>query len=115
MTGNLRVSVSVGPSHALVAVAGECDITTAPQLLDTLSTQIAGAERLVVVDLSDLRYLDLAGIHALLAARDTLARHGRSLALASPRRHVARMLELTQACRLIPTHQDVAEALARDR
>jgi anti-sigma B factor antagonist len=115
MTGNLRVSLSVGTAHALVAVAGECDITTAPQLLDTLSTQIAGAERLVVVDLSDLRYLDLAGIRALLAARNALARHGRSLALAAPQRPVARMLELTRAGHLIPTYRNVAEALAPDR
>jgi hypothetical protein len=69
MTGNLSVSVSAGPAPALVTLVGECDITTAPQLLDALSTQIAGDGRLVVVNLSALTFLDAAGLHALLDAR----------------------------------------------
>jgi hypothetical protein len=42
MTGDLRISVSLGPSYALIKVAGECDITTAPQLRDALSTNTRG-------------------------------------------------------------------------
>jgi anti-sigma B factor antagonist len=115
MTGDLTVSVSAGPSCALVTVAGECDITTAPLLLAALSTRIAGGGGLVVVDLSALRYLDAAGIHALLAARSALASRGRSLALASPQRIVSRMLELTRASHVIPVYRNVAEALDHDR
>ena len=111
MTAILSISVSAGPSHALLAMAGECDIRTVQQLLDALAAQIAGDRRLVIVDLSALSYLDLAGTHALLAARTALAGHGRPLVLASPQRIVSRMLDLTRAANLIPVYQEVAQAL----
>jgi anti-sigma B factor antagonist len=115
MTGDLRISVSLGPSYALIKVAGECDITTAPQLRDALSTNIAGDKPLVVIDLSGLSYLDAAGVHMLLDARNVLASRGRFLTLASPQRIVLRMLDLTRAAQLIPTYRSVTEALAPDR
>ncbi len=115
MTGTLSFSVSAWPSHALVTVAGECDITTAPQLLDALC-QLAEADvGLVLVDLSALRHLDAAGIRALLNARGALAGRGKSLALTAPRRIVSRMLELTHTGDLVPVYASVAAALAADQ
>jgi anti-sigma B factor antagonist len=114
MTGILTISVTSGPAHALLTLTGECDIRTTPQLLDALAALVAGDKRLVLVDLSALSYLDVAGTRALLAARTALADHGRSLALAAPQPIVSRMLELTRASHLIPVYQDVAEALAPD-
>jgi anti-sigma B factor antagonist len=111
VTAILSISVSAGPAHTLLRVAGECDITTAPQLLEAFLTQRAAAGRLVVVDLSALSYLDVAGTRALLTASTALAGPGRSLAVAAPQRIVARMLELTCAACLIPVYVSVAEAL----
>jgi anti-anti-sigma factor len=115
MTGDLRVSVSARPSCALVTVAGECDVTTARQLLAALSTLTEAGGTLVVVDLSALRHLDAAGIHALRAARGALASRGISLALASPPPIVSRMLELTRASHHFPVYRTVAEALDHER
>lgn len=115
MSGTLAISVSAWPSHALVTVTGECDLTTAPQLLDALSSQAWEHERLVIVDLSALGFLDVAGVRALLEAGSALAGRGRSLVLASPQPIVSRILELTHAGHLVSVCPDVAEALATDR
>jgi anti-sigma B factor antagonist len=109
---NLNISVSTRPSHMLVSLTGECDTTTAPHLLNTLMAQAAAGTLRVVIDLSGLRFIDSAGIHALLNGRSALAQNQGTLALASPQRIVARVLELTGIGQLIPIHQTVAEAMA---
>ncbi len=111
-TGVLTISVSAGPAHTLLTVAGECDIRTSADLLEALSAQVAGEESRIVLDLSALRFLDVAGTHALLAARTALDGRGGSLALAAPQPIVSRMLELTRAAHLIPVYPSVTEALA---
>jgi anti-anti-sigma factor len=52
-----------------VTVAGELDIATAPDLNRQLARHLADV---VVVDLSDVTFIDGCGLHALLDARENL-------------------------------------------
>ncbi len=112
MTGHLDISVHIQPSHVLVCPRGECDVTTAQELRGVLTDQTRLDAVLVVADLTGLKFLDAAGIHALLDARTVLATEQKHLILSSPQKIVSRVLKLTGAEQLIPIYPSLNHALA---
>jgi anti-anti-sigma factor len=79
-----------------VAVAGEVDISTATRLREALARALAEhrPERLDV-DLAELRFLDSAGVSALLAAQATARDAGCEFAVRNPQPPVRRVLSVT--------------------
>lgn len=61
------------PAHHIVALRGELDIGSADGLADAL---VAVAGSTVVVDLSNLTFLDSTGISALVVARNRILTNG---------------------------------------
>ena len=55
-----------------ITVSGELDIGTAPHLREHTSRQLAEPTELVVLDLTDVSFIDSSGLHVLLdtAAQD---------------------------------------------
>jgi anti-sigma B factor antagonist len=78
-----------------IAVAGEVDAYTAPemraQLLDAL-----GQHPLVIVDLSAVDFMDSQGLAALLRARQEAEASGRGLRLEGVPSRVLKLLRLTR-------------------
>ena len=72
-----------------LALHGEFDAATAPEL-DIALLETHGP---VVLDLSDITFMDSGGINALLRARALLGREDRTLALVRPSAPVRRTLE----------------------
>jgi len=109
--GDLACTLSAWPTHVLITVDGECDITTAPQLHDALlSPQSRRAPR-VIVSLAGLSFLDSTGVYTLLSARSALAHDGAELVLAAPRPSVSRVLALVGANRLLDVYPTLAQAI----
>ncbi len=91
MADRLAFRVTAGDSATIVAVAGEIDLVTAPQLREILGEQRGR----VVVDLADVAYLDSSGLAALSEGYRDLLRDGGTLVVRAPQPHVRRVLELT--------------------
>jgi anti-sigma B factor antagonist len=108
----LACTLSVWPAYVLITVAGECDLTVAPQLRDVLLSQECQHAPRVIVSLAALTFLDSAGLRTLLSARTELARDGTTLAFAAPRPAVARILALTGVDQVLQVHGTLAEATA---
>lgn len=112
----LRTSVAAIESdsepYTLVELAGEADVTNSDALREVLDTEVAKQPRMVIIDLSGLRFMDSSALHVILRANRALDRQGGVLALASPREPVAKMLRLTAADQLIPVYASVSEATA---
>ena len=72
-----------------LALHGELDAATGPEL-DIALLETRGP---VVLDLSDITFMDSGGINALLRARALLGREDRTLSLAHPSAPVRRTLE----------------------
>ena len=68
-----------------------------------------------VVDLSDVEFLDSAGLTVLVQAHKRLRRVGGSLRLVGLRPRLARLLAMTALDRALPTYADLADALAASR
>ena len=83
-----------GPDAAWVHIAGELDIATAPQLQRTLRESQQQA-RLVLLDLRELTFMDIAGVHTIVNASIDARRLGRRLVLLRGPPNVDRMFALT--------------------
>jgi anti-anti-sigma factor len=86
-----RRSTVVGDVH-VVELSGELDMATAQGLSDWL-VKIAGSD--VVVDLTELTFMDSSGIKALVMARNRIVEQGNDLFLTRPQPIVRRVLEIT--------------------
>jgi anti-sigma B factor antagonist len=80
----------VGGVH-LVTLKGELDMATAEGLAAWLVTVSGSA---VVVDLSNLTFMDSSGISALVMARNRMIQDGNDLILTRPQPMVQRALEV---------------------
>jgi len=112
LTTSVATGDSDGGPYTLVVLAGEADVTNSGALRELLDAEVAKEPRTLVIDLSELRFMDSSALHVVLRANRAMDRQGGVLALAGPRDPVAKMLRLTAADQLLPVYATVAEATA---
>ena len=66
-------TTDLGDGVAVVAVAGEADLYTAPELKAALADAIEGGARCVLVDLSQTTFIDSTTLGVLMGARQAAA------------------------------------------
>ena len=93
--GELKVVVSGSDSSYEVRLLGELDMSTATQLRDELTRVTSDGARHVVVDLSDLAFIDSTGLSVLIGGLKRLRQDGGDMALRSPTPGTRRVLEIT--------------------
>jgi anti-sigma B factor antagonist len=87
-------STSTG-STQLVEVVGEVDMTTASELSQAIERTPDGTD-LVVIDLSDVSFLDSSGLNALVQGRRTLAERDVAMTVVvPPESAIRRVFEIT--------------------
>jgi stage II sporulation protein AA (anti-sigma F factor antagonist) len=102
-----HVSVDDHGRVVVVRVQGEVDTATAPRMGEVLDEQLAGKRR-VVLDLSDVEFMDLHGLAVLMrVARRDRAR----FVVARPAPCVVRLLELIHADGEVPILPDGSDPL----
>jgi anti-anti-sigma factor len=101
--------VPAGSGTAL-RVSGELDIVSAAQLRDAIARFADGHDGPVVLDVSDVPFIDSSGINALVGARHGLVGQGRGLELRGMTTNVRRVLELSG----VVAHFAPAEVAAAD-
>lgn len=91
----LTVVVDRDAEPPTISLAGELDPHTAP-LLQTEIDRVLDAEGTdLVLDLSELGFVDSSGLRVLIAAQHQLAEQGGTLVLRTPSETVRRLLEIT--------------------
>ncbi|MEU4521519.1 STAS domain-containing protein [Amycolatopsis sp. NPDC024027] len=104
----LRVTAHHSGGAVVLAVAGEIDLLSAPVLGDGVTTALADAPELLVIDLSEVSFLASIGITALLEARREAGPRTRVRVVAPEGGVVNRTLRLTGL------HEALAVATTRD-
>jgi anti-sigma B factor antagonist len=100
LSDTFDVVVAYTDGRMVAAVHGEVDIATAPTLRSALMNAVARIDRdgvpaALVVDLTDLRFIDASGLHVLLSVAGRARRAGSELVLRAPSRAMLRVLEVT--------------------
>jgi anti-sigma B factor antagonist len=79
----------------LLLVEGELDIATAPRLISVLNGAVQEALRSLVVDLSNVDFMDSTGLALLINAHRRLTRRRKGFAVICPPGPLWRVFEVT--------------------
>jgi anti-sigma B factor antagonist len=107
----LAISSEQQGEIAILAVAGEIDLWTAEEFRQSLRRTQATNER-VVVDLSDVPFVDSSGLGVLVGGLKRARDVDGSLHLVVTSPAVRRVFTLTNLDQVIPLHESVADAVA---
>jgi anti-sigma B factor antagonist len=100
--------------HHVIAARGEIDLYTAPDLKQVLTTAIDGGERRIVIDLTDVSFLDSTALGVLIGAVKRLRTRGGALAIVNVDSSIAKTFEITgldQIFTILTTREDAIDAL----
>jgi anti-sigma B factor antagonist len=86
---------SRGDGQVVIALQGQVDLATAPQLADAVAGATRQGAETVVVDLTDVDFLDSAGVRALVESAQAAAATGVTVSVTGASGWVARVLEIT--------------------
>ncbi len=78
-------------------VEGEVDIATASQFNDAIREQIKKGLPELVLDLTDMEYIDSTGIGILMDIKKNVLPKAHSLVLLNPKRSILKLMQLTGA------------------
>jgi anti-sigma B factor antagonist len=109
-----RFAMSVGESgegRYVVTVCGELDLAAAEHLWKELEPLIV-PEGVVVLDGTEMTFLDSSGLRVLLQAAKRATATKAAFRLVAPQAPVQRVLELAGTAGFLETRQDVQCALA---
>lgn len=112
MTGDFTLEIEHGAGFALGRLQGELTLGNAAQLYRRLEPELVAGGTLVL-DLSELEFLDSAGIHCLFRLARALTQRGGELRLVVPPGAPShRILQIVDPSGYIPMHPTAAEATA---
>jgi anti-sigma B factor antagonist len=90
-----NLAVAVNDGSATVAITGEVDVFTAPQLRDRLYGVIADGVNHVVLDLEAMSFIDSTGLGVIVGTLKRLRQQGGDLVLRAPGRSTRKVLDIT--------------------
>ncbi|MEV1024600.1 STAS domain-containing protein [Streptomyces sp. NPDC050264] len=91
----LTCTTTEGPDGPVIALTGDLDYETAPDLLASATALGAPAGTTLTLDLSGVRFFDSGGINVLLRARSALGDQGIELAVRRLSPVVERIFRIT--------------------
>ena len=80
---------------AVIRVAGELDIGTAPRLISMVRDLAGAGTHRIALDCDEFDFVDSAGVRALIVSRNEALQRGTSFDLVATSPAVSRVLEMT--------------------
>lgn len=105
-------SVSTIHGATVLKLRGDIDVSQAIALREVLGTALSDPVRRLVVDLSEVGFVDSAGIGLLVAAHRRAEASGGRIALSGVNEVVSHVLHLTRTDRVLTVTPAQAQAIA---
>ncbi|MFF0865285.1 STAS domain-containing protein [Nonomuraea sp. NPDC003560] len=105
----LKVSTRSHAGCALVAIAGEIDLYTAPHLQAEFTRLLQDEPSRVVIDMSAVDFCDSTGMNVLLSALKRMKERGGVLEVAAPRPAVRKILQVTGLVSVFTVHDELPQ------
>ena len=109
---DFTVAASERDGRTIVAAAGELDVHTAPALQAELNPRSQQPGAALVVDLTDVGFIDSTGLGVLVTTLKHVREAGGTLDVVVTSRRVLKVFALTGLDVVIPLHSTLDEALA---
>jgi anti-sigma B factor antagonist len=99
-----------GPDLLLFKLRGSLDLATSPTVRAALMDATKKGKRDLIVDLTQLEFLDSTGLGALIGAHRRMSEHGGSLRLIIAEGAISRLLNITGLVRVFSVYHSVEDA-----
>ncbi len=109
---DLDLNVRKEGEHAVLEVAGEIDVYTAPKLREKLIELVSEGSYHLIVDLENVDFLDSTGLGVLVGGLKRVRNHDGSLQLVCTQEKILKIFRITGLTKVFPIHASVAEAAA---
>jgi anti-anti-sigma factor len=106
----LHITTRSTPAGPALALRGELDFHSAPQVREAVGRLTVHEGDQVVLDLSGLTFCDSSGITAFIVARNKTLEAKAGIALAGSPAHIVRVLRTVGLDQVFPLHPDVRSA-----
>lgn len=93
MSGGFATEVVRDGDETVIYLSGEVDVMACQRLRDTLEPHL-GPRQSIVLDLSQVEFMDSSSLRVLIQARSTLTADGGSLVLRNPSKKARRLLNV---------------------
>jgi anti-sigma B factor antagonist len=107
-----EIAENADDTTPVLSVRGEIDVSTAPELRDRLLGVAQDGHSTVVVDLSEVTFLDSTALGVLVSGLKRFRAAGGDLRLVVTGRSVTKVLEITGLNEVFPIFDSVAGAVA---
>jgi|SRR3954453_8626183 len=108
---SLTIGVDEREKVAVVALDGELDLATAPDLVSAIDAQVEQGRTAIVLDLTALSFCDSAGLRVFVRYRRQLEEAGGRFVVAAPSSMVRRVLEISGLAEMFGSYATVAEGV----
>jgi len=109
---DLELKVRKQGAHAVLEVAGEIDVYTAPKLREKLIELVNEGSYHLVVDLEKVDFLDSTGLGVLVGGLKRVRNHDGSLELVCTQDKILKIFRITGLTKVFPIHDSVEDAIA---
>jgi anti-sigma B factor antagonist len=109
---DLRLDVTEQDGVAVLAVHGEVDVSTAPQLRQRLVEMATSGSDHAVVDLDGVDFLDSTGLGVLVSGLKRFRTIGGDLSLVCTHHRILKVFEITGLTKVFGIHETVPAAVA---
>ncbi|NND03346.1 MAG: STAS domain-containing protein [Acidimicrobiia bacterium] len=108
MSHQLSIDESTAGAHTVLAVTGEIDLATAPQLEARIGSHPGDGN--ILLDLSDVAFMDSTGLRLLIGAHERAKNDGGTFAVVAPEGPVTKVLSITGVDEWLPVFETRAAA-----
>ena len=106
----MTIRRSEQPPWTVLSVGGDLDVVGAPDLRQAVVSAVADGCRLLILDISELDFVDSFGLGAVVGALKRLRQRGGELALVCPSRRIRRVFEICDLDRIMALHDSIDSA-----
>ncbi|AHM59946.1 sulfate transporter/antisigma-factor antagonist stas [Flammeovirgaceae bacterium 311] len=111
----MKYSIDKQERYSLVTLHEEkLDTTLAPKLKSELITLHAEGVKNIVLDVSEVKYIDSSGLSSLLVGNRILTEDGGIFVIASPTEHVQKLIKISQldnVLNILPSREEAIDAV----
>ena len=98
------------PDATIVTLSGEVDLRTSPQLRNTFHELLESRPSRIIIDLSDVSYVDSSGVGTIVELKRRAMRNGGDVILVGLQTRVRSVFEITRLDKFFTIAKDVDEA-----
>jgi anti-sigma B factor antagonist len=108
---DLSLSTRTVGERTILDVAGEVDVYSAPTLRDRIADLLESSEPSLVINLSDVSFLDSTGIGTLVAGLNRAVQLGGTLSLVCDHDRILKLFRITGLDAVFTIHPTVEDAI----